>query len=422
MRCNLLSIGSLVRYRVDPVTRRSISPALQLCFFGSFWLLACSSALLPAVEGVEIVTVDKRYYLGVILSEDAENIVVRDAQGIKSQIAKKSIAERIALQDPNDRRRELEAIFDARLAAIDPPEAAAFYELGLWAKQRGMKKQATQAFREVLRVEPGHNGAGAELGWKRVDGHFVDPAATVPVPAADPIDLIRLLNDFDPEAVDGSETAGAGENAAVSLVKNNPALRGDLYKIVKNPPNGDKAREIRRKAILLVGRSRRFDMIATLLEILLTDTDSPTVEATAKALRWMKYDRMAQVLADLAALNKVRFYRERATFGLAVVADSAGIDRLLFHAGFQVAGGQTNDQHNPLIEVGGSQLNAMEFLQSRAPQTGRENTADQTPLYPALTALRAVSGKDFKTNLSDWRLWWAGAKAEFQYRIPSIPN
>ena len=131
----------MVPFRSFPfLLRRTFYALLALT-----WLCAGSAGWLHAEEGVEITTNDKRYYLGVIVSEDDQNIVVRDSQGAKSQIAKKNIAERLALQDPNDRRRELESLFDTRLEAVEKTDAKGYYELGHWAKQRGMKKQAEQA-------------------------------------------------------------------------------------------------------------------------------------------------------------------------------------------------------------------------------------------------------------------------------------
>jgi hypothetical protein len=368
---------------------------------------------------VEITTVEKRYYLGVIVSEDANSIIVRDSQGIKTQIEKSKIVERLGLQDPNDRRRELESLFDTRLEAVEKTDLKGYYELGQWAKQRGMKKQAEQAFREVLRIDAAHNGAGQELGWKLVNGKYVDPAAPTPTETT-AADINDILMHYDPTATSGTDTGGQIDDPAVKLAKDDPKFRAGLYKILKSQPQGEAAQAQRRKAIVLIGKSRRFDLITGVLEVLLSDRDPATVKAAAESLKAMKYDRMATVLADLAALNQTAFYRDRAIYGLAILSDNSGIDRLLFHAGFQVAGGTPGDAHNPLIDVGSDQLDPSTYLSAVAPKTGSTNPQDQTPQYPALAAIRRLSGKDFKTDLTNWRLWWAGAARDFKFIVPEV--
>ncbi|MGH7146115.1 MAG: HEAT repeat domain-containing protein [Planctomycetota bacterium] len=389
--------------------------AVLLC--AAVWLIALAPRQAAAAEGVEITTVNKRYYLGVIVSEDDKTIVVQDSQGIKTQIQKSDIVERLALKDPNDRRRELENIFDTRFAAVDPGDARDFYELGQWAKMRGMKPQAEQAFRQVLKIDPTHNGAGHELGWNKVDGKYVDPAAAQ---ATRPADIDALLAQYDPDEPDSTETSGGALNRSVAVVKADAKVREQLARIIRTPTQDKAQKLLRQKAIRLMGAARRFDAITPILDVLLTDPDPDTVSAAAKALKAMRYDRMALVLADLAALNRVRFYRRRATYGLAMLGDPAGIDRLLEQAGFEVAGGRNGDQNNPLIDVGSDSLNPITFLQNNIPDGEQADPSDQTPLYPALEAIHELSGKDFKTDLANWQLWWAGAKAHFQFQIPAV--
>ena len=66
-----------------------------------------------------------------------------------------------------------EEIFDARLKAIDPRDADGLFELGQWAADRKMEKEARIAWRKVLEAAPDHPAARVALGYGKFEGKWL---------------------------------------------------------------------------------------------------------------------------------------------------------------------------------------------------------------------------------------------------------
>ncbi len=62
--------------------------------------------------------------------------------------------------------------YSRRAESLDSEDAAGWYKLGLWAKDKGLRR-SDDAFKHVVEIEPDHRAARRALGYERVDGSWV---------------------------------------------------------------------------------------------------------------------------------------------------------------------------------------------------------------------------------------------------------
>ncbi|MBI4574683.1 MAG: peptidoglycan DD-metalloendopeptidase family protein [Planctomycetes bacterium] len=64
--------------------------------------------------------------------------------------------------------------YEARAAALDPGDAAGWFELGEWCRDRGLSDPAQGCFERAVAARPDHEGARGGLGQVLQDGAWVD--------------------------------------------------------------------------------------------------------------------------------------------------------------------------------------------------------------------------------------------------------
>lgn len=104
---------------------------------------------------------------GTILKETSRGVRIKTAGGTIF-VPRDDIAE---VRRDGDVFRE----FERRRRALDASDERAWYRLGVWAQSQELYPQAIDCFHEVLRLEPDHEEARWELGYRRssVNGRWV---------------------------------------------------------------------------------------------------------------------------------------------------------------------------------------------------------------------------------------------------------
>lgn len=78
--------------------------------------------------------------------------------------------------DAIDRIEQKPSALDAyqkRLKNLDADDADAQYQLGLWARARGLKRRAEDHFEKAIAINPDHEGARKALGYRLVNGKWL---------------------------------------------------------------------------------------------------------------------------------------------------------------------------------------------------------------------------------------------------------
>jgi len=101
---------------------------------------------------------------GTIIAEDEESYTVKTKFG-EVKVLKANVV-RIE-------RGSNEEVFQRRLKELRDDDVEGHYELGLWAKEVGLKEKAKERFEYVLKLDPDHEGARKELGYKKVGNRWV---------------------------------------------------------------------------------------------------------------------------------------------------------------------------------------------------------------------------------------------------------
>ncbi len=110
---------------------------------------------------------DGRRVEGQVVEESKSTIKIRTLLGTFE--FKASEVERI------ERGKSKLEEFEERMAAAR--SADQLHEVGLWAEKKRMRKQAKQAMRKVIEVDPMHAGANTWLGFVLYDGEWMTPEA-----------------------------------------------------------------------------------------------------------------------------------------------------------------------------------------------------------------------------------------------------
>lgn len=127
-------------------------------------LLLLLGASAPAARADEVVLRNGAVFSGVVREEGDRVVVEVDAGTMTFRRA--DVREVRRTEDP---LRE----FERRLSAAG--DAEAYYELALWARERGLTSRANDLFRKVLSLQPDHEGARKALGHEKVEGRWMEP-------------------------------------------------------------------------------------------------------------------------------------------------------------------------------------------------------------------------------------------------------
>jgi len=102
---------------------------------------------------------------GEIVEETPRRLKIRDRRGMVHTLRRADV-ERI------ERRRPLD-VFEERLETLEAGDVEGFLALATYAREHDMPGAARHCYRQVLEVEPDHDVARAELGYRRVDGRWL---------------------------------------------------------------------------------------------------------------------------------------------------------------------------------------------------------------------------------------------------------
>jgi len=128
--------------------------------------VAAAALLFATAASADVIwTVEGGRIEGEILEEDRRQIKIRSDRGYVVTLARSDI-ERIERERPID-------VFKARLDELDAGDVPALIDLAAWAQEHELPKAARHCYRLVLEVEPDHDVARAELGFRRVDGRWL---------------------------------------------------------------------------------------------------------------------------------------------------------------------------------------------------------------------------------------------------------
>jgi hypothetical protein len=106
---------------------------------------------------------------GEIVEESPTHVVVRTPYGSTTVIQREDIAKIERDQDPD-------AEFQKRAKALNGGDAQGFFDLGRWAKSKGLDERAKEAYARAIQADPDHAEARAALGHRRHRGRWYDEA------------------------------------------------------------------------------------------------------------------------------------------------------------------------------------------------------------------------------------------------------
>lgn len=124
-----------------------------------------------------------------ITSARADIIQTRDGRTIEGKILEKTATAyrvRVALgviEIPLDQVRgepirgeQKQTEFEARWMKLAADDVAGRIAIAQWARSKGLKQESDRAYRDVLRLDPDHEGARLALGFQRFEGRWRKPA------------------------------------------------------------------------------------------------------------------------------------------------------------------------------------------------------------------------------------------------------
>jgi hypothetical protein len=245
--------------------------------------------------------------------------------------------------------------FEARARAVDGKDAAAWYRLGLEARQKGLDAQAKDAFERVLSVDPEHRAARRELGYEKVGEEwlaadeawrrkgFVLCAGRWVLPA----EADRLLREgLMAQAPVTAEHRKRAEEIARALVDDDPQVRAAAREVVGEVPDAALVRPMqsvlyapdpatRVLAVKTLGRIRDRSALPALIRTSMYDADADVRAAAYRSIQgfgdtdvFHPYARAlwstspqarilaAQALAELGDLRGVDVILRRVSIGI----------------------------------------------------------------------------------------------------------
>ncbi len=134
------------------------------------WALALLLTLIPvALLAKDVIyKTDGGRLRGKIVGETTRGVTI-ETPGGKFYVPRSEIAR---IEREGDVFRELEA----RSAKLSEHDAEGWYQLGVWANDQELYPQAIDCFHAVLRIDPDHDDARWELGYRKLNGKWVTEA------------------------------------------------------------------------------------------------------------------------------------------------------------------------------------------------------------------------------------------------------
>jgi hypothetical protein len=222
-------------------------------------------------------------------------------------------------------------------------------------------------------------------------------------------ELVKKLKTPAPEAQLWHETAVAVE--LTNLAKRSPE---GFFPILKAPQLPQSARireaEVRARTAVILGQAGHRAALEPLLQSCISDPDDEVREAAAKALRLLGEPVGLRRLTDIAIDRRYAWNgpRRLACIALRRWGDKEAVERLLSAFSYEVAGGNPLDPRNPLRRPQGGVGTDNPLGLPEATPAPAENR-EETHLYPALSALKEITGMKFDQGEKDvktWNKWW----------------
>ncbi|GMV81082.1 MAG: hypothetical protein AMXMBFR7_22660 [Planctomycetota bacterium] len=325
------------------------------------------------------------------------------------------------------RKEEEKNKYYARAKALKADDAAGHYDLALWAKENKLAEEATAQFRLALLADPFHEGAGKALGYVQRDGRWQPPqeqgliigSTGAPPQPEDRDALKRTIQRIGKLDAD----YGADDPAAAELIAQAREEPKVFERIVRLPGKRESANvddpAIRARAAEVLGWSGDRRAMGTLLEAALEFQEEDRVRlAAARALAKLEEPVALRKLTDVALDGKLPWVTRRlACAALRRYGDKEAVDRLLGALSFELAAGNANDSQNKLRE-GPKGLGSDDPL-GMPTQAPSLPTRDMTILYPALSAVKEVTGTGFdagELDYKNWKEWWLKARGSFKFK------
>lgn len=220
-------------------------------------------------------------------------------------------------------------------------------------------------------------------------------------------------------ALDGKNNAEA--EALINEARDFPEI---MIRVLIRPgfpnavPGADNDVRARVAAVLGLSQDRR--TMLPLLESSVIDPDDGVRRTAAKALALLEEPVALRKLADLAISRD----RQRAPWPVRKLAcqalrrygDKEAVERVLREVSFELAAGNPFDPKNPLRGKGAG-------IGSENPLALPTSTPDlhlsEQDLYPALSALKELTGNGFDKGEKDvktWQKWWDAEREKFSFK------
>jgi len=237
--------------------------------------------------------------------------------------------------------------YSRRAAAIEEGDAAAWFRLALWAREKRLP-QARTAFAQVLAIDPDHRAARREAGYERVGDRWLTPAeakrAKGFVLAGGrwllPEEADRLMREglMAQAEVTATHRERAGEIAR-ALADDDPEMRAAAEEMMSELPEAAMVRPLRRvlfapqpeQRILAVKTLGRIGDRTALPWLIQTSMYDARPEVRAAAMRSIRNFKDADVFYPYARalFSPSSGARVMAANALAALGDERGVDVIL---------------------------------------------------------------------------------------------
>jgi hypothetical protein len=220
------------------------------------------------------------------------------------------------------------------------------------------------------------------------------------------------------------KTAWEKSDAAQSLVSNAKA-EPELFFRVMIPPKFPRAvanagTEVRAHAAAVLGQTRDRRMLQALINSAVYDPECAVRDAAADALVRLEEPIALRKLVDIAISADYQKYpwpvRKSACQAIKRYGDKEAVERMLREFTYEVAAGSPLDSKNKIRgHIRGIGTDDPMALPSAPPDLH----LSEQDLYPALSALKEVTGKSFNTGEKDvktWAAWWKKESDKFEFK------
>lgn len=226
------------------------------------------------------------------------------------------------------------------------------------------------------------------------------------------------------EAPAGKGDAAWDKSADAALFAKQVYANVELYTRLLIPPGYPRAvsksdKAVRSRAAVVLGLSRDLRAVQPLVDSAVYDPEDSVRLVSAKALKAMEEPVALRKLVDVAIAKDFQKYpwlvRKSACKALRRYGDPAAIERIMRELSYELAGGNQFDPKNQIrgVPAGIGTENPL-----GAP-TGPPNIQlSEQDMYPALSALKELTGVGFSKNEKDfktWQAWWGKEAAKFKF-------